>query len=206
MPLSRSPMALLCRFLLFVIRWRAVSPPDVPRKAVIIAAPHTSNWDGFLMLVAAKALGLRIRWAFKADAAKGLVGWLLGKLGALPIRREGNQGVVEALVGEFARHEDLLYAIAPSGTRKKKDNWRSGFYHLARAAKVPVLFGVVDYAGKQAGLVGMHTLTGDVTADMDVVRAAYAPMRALYPAKTTPVRLRDEGIDSPPTPPGQKPS
>ena len=190
--LSRSPGALLCRLLLAVIGWKAVCTVDPPRKAVIIAVPHTSNWDGFLMLVAAKALGLRIRWAFKADAAKGVVGWLLGKVGALPIRREGNQGVVEALVAEFGKHDDLLYAIAPSGTRKKTENWRSGFYHLARAAGVPVLFGTVDYAGKRSGLIGMRELTGDVAADMDAIRAGYAGTAPKFPAKLTPMRLRDE--------------
>ncbi len=179
--------------MLFVIRWRAVctvTPP--PKKAVIVAAPHTSNWDGFIMLLAAKALGIRIRWAFKADAAKGLVGWLLGLVGALPIRREGNQGMVEALAAQFDKHDELLFAIAPSGTRKKKEHWRSGFYHLARAAEVPFLYGVVDYGAKQAGIIGMRSPTGDMGADMDAIRAAYAPAKALYPERMTPIRLRDE--------------
>lgn len=191
--LSRTPGALLARLVFWIIGWKAVNAvTDMPRKAVIIAAPHTSNWDGFLMVLAAKMLGLRIRWAFKAEGVKGIVGWLAMRTGALPIRRDGNLGMTDALAAEFDKHEDLLFSIAPSGTRKKKEHWRSGFYHLAQKANVPILFGTVDYGAKRAGLIGRLETTGDMKADIEAIAAGYEGTVPKFPAKLTPIRFRDE--------------
>lgn len=190
--LSTRLVRVLCRALLALVGWRAMELHPPPPKAVIVAAPHTSNWDGVLMLLAAGALGIRMRWALKAEATRGPIGWLLLRLGALPLRRDGNLGTVEQLTAAFEERDELLLAIAPAGTRSLTEHWRSGFYHLARAARVPMLLGVVDYGARRAGTGPLVRVSDDVGADMDAIRAFYSTTRARFPERTTPARLRDE--------------
>lgn len=191
-PPASGPYAWLCRTLLRIIGWRAISDDPVPSAGVIVSAPHTSNWDAILMLMAAGALGLRIRWVVKESWSTGALGWLILKFGGLPIKRSGGLGMTDLLAEAFAREGDLLLAIAPSGTRRRTDHWRSGFYHVARAAQVPLICGVVDYGGKRAGTGSVLPASGDVKADMDRIRAYYSGVRARFPDKQTPIRLKDE--------------
>ncbi len=187
--------AWFCRTALRLFGWTPISDHPVPQAGVIVAAPHTSNWDSLVMLLAAGALGLRIRWAVKEEWGKGALGLLVKTFGGLPIRRTGGLGMTDLLAAAFAEEPDLLLAIAPSGTRKRTDHWRSGFYHVARAAQVPLICGVVDWGGKRAGTGDVVPVTGDMAADMDRLRAYYAGVQARFPEAQTPIRLKDEGGD-----------
>ncbi len=161
-----------------------------------IASPHTSNWDGVLLVVLAQSVGLSLSFLAKDSLFRGPQRRLLLRFGAIPIDRSGAHNVVTQLIEEFRRREELHLMIAPEGTRASSDYWRSGFYHIARGAEVPLVPGYMDYARKRAGLGSPFRLSGDVCADMDRVREFYAGLgcRARFPHQVGPIRLREEDV------------
>jgi 1-acyl-sn-glycerol-3-phosphate acyltransferase len=167
------------------------APPALP-KYVVVAAPHTWWWDSVWMLAVAWWWGLRVRWVVKSSLARGPVGWLLRRLGAVPVDRSTPQGQVGALAAEVRAQQEIVLSIAPEGTRARQPHWRSGFYHLAREAEVPVCLSYLDYGRQRAGFGPCFALSGDLKADMDRIRAFYAGVRGRYPERFTPPRLREE--------------
>lgn len=176
-------------------RFEGEKPPE--KKYVALAWPHTSNWDGLLLIALTQSIGLSMSWMIKNDWVKGPMGIALKRLGAVAIDRTGANNVVKDMIDAFERDDELVLVIPPEGTRRRSDTWRSGFYHIARGANVPVVPGYLDYGRKCAGLGPAIHLTGDVKADMDKIRAFYAGVaaRGLVPDHVGPIRLRDE--DSP---------
>ena len=181
---------------LWLFGWKVegVRPP-VP-CAVLIAAPHTSNWDLPFMLAMAYVLGLRPSWLGKAELFRWPFGWLMRRLGGLPVDRGARQNLVEQAVGEFAKRDELILVVPPSGTRSRAPHWKSGFYHIARLAGVPIVCTYLDYGRKRGGIGPVFKPSGDVRADMHRIRAFYADVTGKYPALTTPVRLREEDDES----------
>jgi 1-acyl-sn-glycerol-3-phosphate acyltransferase len=116
-------------------------------KLVIIAAPHTSNWDFVFGMTGAFALGLELHWMGKHTLFKPPLGGVMRWLGGLAIDRRAAHGVVEQVADEFARRGQLLLVVTPEGTRSKVERWKTGFWHIARAAGVPILLGGLDYGG-----------------------------------------------------------
>lgn len=167
----------LCRALLRLCGWRfAGELPDVA-KLVLIAAPHSSNWDGFFGLLFKVALRLDIRFVGKREVFFWPLGPILRRLGGIPIDRAAAHDLVAQVADQFASSERLWFGLAPEGTRKKVAKWRSGFWHIARAAQVPILPAYFDYPNRTIG-VGPLLVPGDsYEADMARLRAFYAPIR-----------------------------
>jgi len=165
--------------------------PDAP-KAVVIAAPHTSNWDLPLMLAVAYVLGIRPAWLGKRELFRWPFGWLMRRLGGLPVDRGTRQNLVQQAIDRFDAVDRLLLVIPPSGTRGRATHWRSGFYHIARGARVPIVCGFLDYRRKVGGIGPAFTPSGDLAADMGELRAFYADITGRFPGSTTPVRLLEE--------------
>src|SRR4051812_17780734 len=167
-------------------------PPE--KKYVLLAWPHTSNWDGLLLLTLTRTIDLSMSWMIKNDWVKGPMGIALKRLGAVAIDRKGAHNVVQDMIEAFKRDDELVLVIPPEGTRRRAEYWRSGFYHIARGANVPVVPGYLDYDRKRAGLGPVIHLTGDVKADMDKIRAFYDTVhaRGLVPENVGPIRLKDE--------------
>jgi 1-acyl-sn-glycerol-3-phosphate acyltransferase len=189
----RGPFArFLGRTTLRAFGWSVQTEAVVVDKAIFVAAPHTSNWDGFFMLATSFAMGVKLSWVGKQSLFKPPFGFLIKALGGVAIDRSGGLDTVGQIARVFAEREHLLLAIAPSGTRKYTDYWKTGFYHVARAASVPIMCGFVDYEKKTAGIGPVITTTGDIRADMAQLRAFYDGVTAKVPADKSPVRLRDE--------------
>lgn len=167
-------------------------PPE--KKYVLLAWPHTSNWDGLLLLALTRSIDLSMSWMIKNDWVKGPMGVVLRRLGAVAIDRSKKSNMVQDMIDAFAKDDDLVLVIPPEGTRRRADYWKSGFYHIARGANVPVVPGYLDYGRKRAGLGPAIHLTGDVKKDMDAIRAFYDGIhaRGMIPENVGPVRLRDE--------------
>lgn len=174
--------------------WRYEGPLPAPTKYVCLAYPHTSNWDGVLMVAMAQSVGLKMSWMMKSDWFRGPLGPVMRAVGAVAVDRSQRNNVVDQMVAEFARRQQLVLTIPPEGTRKHAQHWRSGFYHIARGAGVPVVPGYLDYGRKQCGMGEPISLTGDVRADMDRIRAFYArrPPTGLKENQVGPIRLREE--------------
>ncbi len=168
-----------------------VAGPDIP-KFVAIGAPHTSNWDFITFLAAASKLGVPARVIGKQALVRWPFGTLMRRLGIIPLDRDSGQGLVEQMAAEFAANERMALVVAPEGTRKRAPHWRSGFYRIALAAKVPIVFSYIDFDHKRAGFGPTLYPTGDITADMDVIRAFYEPIIGRHPENQGPIVLREE--------------
>jgi 1-acyl-sn-glycerol-3-phosphate acyltransferase len=189
--------AFIGRNILRLIGWRAEGWKDLPPKCIIIGHPHTSNWDFILFLFARWAMGLKIHFVGKHTLFKPPLGWLMRAIGGVAVNRSGGQNSVAAIAEVFEHHERLALGIAPSGSRSYNSHWRSGFYHIAKTAQVPIVLGYVDYTEKLVGLSQFAVeLTGDVPTDMDKIRSFYADKKGRYPAKQNPMFLRSETEES----------
>ncbi len=186
----------ISRFILFVTRWKVVGEAPAAKKMVVLAVPHTSNWDLLYMLCMAKTLGLKISWMGKASLFTGAKGWVLKRLGGLPVDRRAPQGLVAQLAAAFAERDELALTIPPAGTRSFRDHWKSGFYHIAQAADVPVLLSFLDWGTRTGGFGTTYTLTGDIDADMNHIREFYSGMKGRFPDKVSTIRLKEESAEN----------
>lgn len=164
----------LGRWTLRLLGWRVEGAlPDAP-KLVIIAAPHTSNWDFIVGIATKLALGLRVSWFGKDSLFRGPLGIVLRYLGGMPVDRSRSNDVVSQVVSEFARQERMILALAPEGTRKRVDRWRTGFYHIAHGASVPILPVALNW-GERAVQIGQpFTTTGDLDRDLPILQGRFA--------------------------------
>ena len=169
---------------------------DVPtvKKAVCLAVPHTSNWDGLLLVALLRSIGLEMKWMLKSAWMRGPLGPVMRRAGAVGIDRSAPHHVVDAMIEQFDKRDRFLLGIPPEGTRSRREFWKSGFYRIALGANVPVIPGYLDYGRKRAGLGPPITMTGDVRADMDQIRAFYAKLapKAHDPSQFGPIALREE--------------
>lgn len=173
---------------------------ELPRssKGVLIAAPHTSNWDLPYMVAVAWVYGVKLNWLGKHTLFEGLRGPFMRWLGGIAVDRRASNGVVGTLTKRFAESERMYLAIAPEGTRSTARQWHSGFYHIARAAQVPIVCGFLDFGRKVAGVGPAFVPTGDVKADMDRIRQFYAGIRGLRDGSDTEISLREEAAAAAP--------
>lgn len=176
-----------------LVGWRVVGPLPLCETFPEIGAPHTSNWDLPLGLAAAAAFGVRISWLGKDALYRCPVGGLMRWLGGIPIHRDKREGVVEQAAETLASLGWLVLVITPEGTRSGTSYWRSGFYHIATATKVPIFPVYFDRSTRQVGAGPSIYLTGDVERDMNVLRDFYAERRGLRPEDAGEARLREEG-------------
>jgi 1-acyl-sn-glycerol-3-phosphate acyltransferase len=188
--------ALAAKPLLRAAGWRFEGGVPAEKKYVCLAFPHTSNWDGALLVALCQSIGLEMSWMIKSEWTRGPMGVVLRPLGAIGIDRSGSHNVVKQMIDEMKSKDELVLGIPPEGTRKRSEFWRSGFYHIALGANVPVVPGYLDYARKRAGLGDPIHLTGDVGADMDAIRAFYAKLAPVgrFPDHVGPIRLREEDV------------
>jgi 1-acyl-sn-glycerol-3-phosphate acyltransferase len=177
-------------------RWTLRSEPyDTRRPTLLVGAPHTSNWDFVLMLAIAWSTGIHVRWLGKHTLFSGPAGPLMRALGGIPVDRRDPGRVVADVVARIRAGETFSLVVTPEGTRGTGSYWKSGFYRIARDAGLPVTLGYVDRTTMTTGLGPTIELTGDVRADMDVVRGFYADKSGLRPASRTEPRLREEDAD-----------
>ncbi|SDQ12175.1 1-acyl-sn-glycerol-3-phosphate acyltransferase [Microbacterium sp. cf332] len=178
-------------------RWRLVSTPAPTRPTILIGAPHTSNWDFVLMLAIAWRLRIPIRWLGKKSLFDGWRDAPMRRLGGIPVDRADPSRVVADVLAKIAAGEVFGLVITPDGTRGSRTGWKSGFYRIARASGLPVTLGYVDRTTMTTGLGPTIELTGDVGADMSVIRAFYADKAGYRPELRSEPRLRDEDAASP---------
>lgn len=188
----RSPLYWASRLWLRVFGWKAEGDVAAFKKYVVVAAPHTSNWDFPFMLAAAHVLGVRASWLGKHTLFAPPWGWFFRGLGGIPVDRRAPQTLVAQLAERFKAGDELILAVAPEGTRGKVPFWKSGFYHVAAESGVPIALGFLDYDRKLCGLGPYVTPTGNVRADMDRIRAFYRDIRARHPEHASEPRLREE--------------
>ncbi len=169
----------------------------MPDRCVIIAAPHTTNWDFPLMLAHARVCGVKLSWLGKDSLFRGPMGPIMRRFGGVAIDRSAPGGMVAALAKELNERPVLRLLVPAEGTRLKTEYWKSGFYRIAQQADVPLVLSFLDRSTRSGGFGRAFRLTGDVRADMDVIRAFYDGKTGLKADRVGPIRLREE--DAPDT-------
>jgi 1-acyl-sn-glycerol-3-phosphate acyltransferase len=181
-PLTRA----LGRWALRVTGWRFEGAfPDLP-KAVVIVAPHTSNWDFAVGLAAKFALGLRSRWVGKHTLFRWPVGGLLRRLGGMPVDRSAPQDLVQQVIHDFATSERMLFTLAPEGTRKRVPQWKSGYWRIAREAGVPIVLVGFDFAGRRIVIRDPLWPTDSLEQDEAELRRRVTGIAPRHPALYVP--------------------
>lgn len=165
---------------------------DLPelKKYVLIAAPHTSNWDFPLGILTAKALGLKVTWMGKHSLFRRPFGWFFRALGGTPVHRKTARNYIVQMTELFEQSDELILALAPEGTRSKTDHWKTGFHYIARAANVPIVMGHFDYKNKLVSVSHLLYPGDDIEADFIKIRQLYENVRGKNPENTSIIGVR----------------
>lgn len=179
-------MKWIAQFYLFLVGWKIASrlPKDI-KKCVLVAAPHTSNYDYPLSLATLYASGVRVRFLAKKDLFKFPLGILMRASGGMPVDRSRHTNMVDAMVEMFNESKELILMIPVEGTRSYVKEWKSGFYHTAMGAGVPIALGFLDYGRKVSGFGDLFYPTGDYQKDLQEIQNYYRQFLAKYPEKSS---------------------
>lgn len=175
--------------LLNLIGWQFRFKPLPGQHGIAVVYPHTSNVDFFVGLLAKWAVGLQFRWLAKDSLFRGPMGVMMRYWGGVAVDRSAPQGAIKRLAQDMHAAKWFWLAITPEGTRGYRPYWKSGFYRIAMEAQVPVLLVAIDYGKKTIDVTRTITLSGDETADMAAIAAAYEGVRGRFPKDAAPIRL-----------------
>ena len=167
--------------------WEMAGELPAEKRAVVIAVPHTSNWDGFWALVYKVAAQLDIHFFAKQSLFWFPLNILLRALGGVPLDRKRAGSAVDRAIEMFRTNDSFYFGLAPEGTRSRVDHWKSGFYRIAEGADVPVVLGFLDYGKRQIGIGPTLKLSGDWHKDLDFCRDFYSNIEGRWPEKAGPV-------------------
>ena len=169
--------------------------PDTPRY--VIVSTHTSNWDFAFGILGMAILScgfqsIHIVWLGKQELFRGVMGAIFRRIGGIPIDRQHGHGVVEQAIAFLRSRPKLAMLITPQGTRKRRNYWKTGFYHIALGAGVPILLGYIDYRRRAAGPGPLIVPSGDIEADMAIIRDFYQSVTPRYPWQAGDIRVRQK--------------
>jgi 1-acyl-sn-glycerol-3-phosphate acyltransferase len=168
------------KIIIFIYRrhkFTAVGTPPADHRFVIIAVPHTSNWDFPNYIGLTREFGLNTHFMAKTSLFRWPMAKFMRDVGGVPVKRSASRDMVQQMVDQFAAREKFVLTVAPEGTRKSVDAWRTGFYRIAHAAGVPIVCGFMDYESRRAGVGPIITPTGDYEADMAPAFAFYKDIK-----------------------------
>jgi 1-acyl-sn-glycerol-3-phosphate acyltransferase len=181
-PILSPILRVISRIILKIIRWRVVgSIPSDQRKYVLIVAPHTSNWDFVLFVLAVSVLRLKPSVLIKSTLFVGPLGWFLRYCGGIPVNRSQASSLVSYIASIYQENEDFVLIVSPEGTRSPNANWKRGFHHVATAAQVPIVIVYVDSVIKTIGVEGMMEPSDDVDGDLIKLKKFFDTKSGLKP-------------------------
>lgn len=179
-------MQWLAKFIYFkVLGWQVIGntnfSKDKIKKAVIIAVPHTSWHDFYIGILLRSVVNIKTNFVGKKELFVFPLGWFLRSVGGAPINRQSNENNVEAIAKLFEQHDEFRMTLAPEGTRKKVKEWRSGFYYIAKQAKVPIIMFTLDFQNKQNKISEPFYPTDDVEADFKYMYSFFEGVKGKIP-------------------------
>lgn len=160
--------------------WKLEGAPPHEKKYVLIAVPHTSNWDFPITLAMAFLFKFDIFWMGKDSLFVGPFGPILRWLGGIPVDRAQSTNLVQQTINAFNKNDELVVTIPPEGTRSRVEKWKTGFYYIALGANVPIALGFLDYKRKVGGFGPTFYPTGNLEQDIADIRKFYAPISGLH--------------------------
>lgn len=185
---------LIFKLLFKLNKWRVFDEFDTKntvKQCVMIAAPHTTNWDLVYAVAALNMLGVKTKFTIKKEWMRFPLNIAIGPMGGIGIDRtpkkdsglKRKRNMVDVMAELYEKHDELNILVTPEGSRDKRTKWRTGFYHVALKAKVPIMFGYVDYKNKVAGIGGKLIPTGNIKADMKKIMQFYSKINPKFPEK-----------------------
>ena len=179
----------IARLILKVSGWTPVGAPPDYDKVVFIAAPHTTNWDGFWLLVYKSALVVDVHFLAKHSLFWWPMGPVLRAMGAMPIDRTISASTVRQVVDAFAERDKFWFALSPEGTRKWQPYWKTGFYEIASATRAPIVLAFIDYPRKQMGIGITLPAERNFDEDLQTIHQFYARFEGRIPENTGPIEF-----------------
>ena len=188
-PILRNLLQVLSIVVLRSLGWRRSGQlPKIP-KFVVIAGPHTSNWDFPIGLAIVFAFKMKMNWLGKDSLFRWPFGSFFKWLGGIPINRSKSGDIVAQMIKTFRENAKMIMVVAPEGTRKKVKYWKTGFYRIAQGADVPIVMGFIDYVRKLGGFGPALMPCGDIESDIEKIRAFYDNVTGKIPDKSTPATI-----------------
>ena len=172
--------------------WKIKNSPPITSKYVLIAAPHTSNWDFALMLLTSYVTKVPLHWMGKKSLFKWPFNSLMVALGGVPINREKRGSVVSITATKIMTEKKFVLVVPPEGTRSKTEFWKSGFLHIAREAKIPIVFSYLDYKKKE---IGFSAPINQILHSKKIIETAntfYEDVTGLYPKNFGPIKFKED--------------
>ena len=177
---------LLSKLLFKLNGWKVIGTHTYPNKCMVITAPHTSNWDFFIGRCYAYIIGIHPQYLIKSELFLPVLGTLLKWNGGIPVYRKAKHNVVEQVVEMINKSTAINIGIAPEGTRKRVEKWKTGFYHIAVKANVPILLLKMDYEKKEIGIMCDFMPCGDFEKDMLFIQEQYKGVKGKIPEYYNP--------------------
>lgn len=182
-PILSGLFHLLARIIMWILGWRVEGKlPDIP-KFILIGAPHTSNWDFVLFLGLIFHLRANVSFMGKAELFRFPIGWFFRYCGGVPVDRKKSTGLVDQMVKVCNESEKFILTIAPEGTRHHVQEWKRGFYHIAKGAGIPLVMAVVDGKHREVRIGQVFHLTEDMEADMTAIQGYFAGVAGINPQR-----------------------
>ena len=172
-PIFREALSLVARLFLRIKGWKVTGETPQYKKYILIAAPHTSNWDFVFMLCVVLSRKMDARWMGKQQLFKPPFHGVMKWLGGIAIERSKTNNTVDSMVNAFQSTPSLTLLITPEGTRSKVKEWKTGFYRIATAAEIPIVLGFIDASTKTCGFGDTFNPSGDIDEDMQKIKANY---------------------------------
>jgi 1-acyl-sn-glycerol-3-phosphate acyltransferase len=184
-------MQSLARFILKIFGWQAELAVQMADKCVLVAAPHTTNWDFPLAILGMSAMGIKFNWVAKHTLFRWPFGFFMRLLGGISLdRKSGGAGFAIKAIETFHELDRFVLAIAPEGTRHRTDYWKAGFYKIATKSNVPIALGYVDFKKKIIGIGKILMPGGNRDKDFVMIKDFYLDKSGKYPEKQGEIRLR----------------
>lgn len=190
LPISRR----ISKTILRLFGWKIEMQLPNEEKYLVIGAPHTSNWDFPLALLALSAMGLNYAWVGKHTLFRFPLGIFLRAIGGIPVDRHVRQGFIKQMIELFFSSPTLVLALAPEGTRSRTTYWKTGFYAIATEAAIPVALGYIDYQKKQLGIGATLYPSGKIEEDFSLLQQFYHDKTGKYPGQKSLVRIRKKDV------------
>jgi len=174
----------IAAFIYKLLGWKTVGsiPPEL-KKYVILAAPHTSNWDFLYGRLYFYIFKIPVKFFIKKELFFFPMGFLFDLMGGVPVDRSKNTNLTDEIAKSFERNDKMAMMVTPEGTRSYSPDWKKGFYFIAQKANVPIILGFLDYPKKEAGFGPVFYPTGDVDKDIEEIKSFYRTKKGRFPEK-----------------------
>lgn len=180
---------ILSKIIFWMIGWEVIGISDYPKKCIVVAAPHTSNWDFLIGRCYGYIVDITPKYLIKSELFFPVLGTLFKWNGGIPVYRKSQHNIVDQIVARFNNADKLILGIAPEGTRKRVEKWKTGFYHIANNANLPILLLAMDYKNKKVGIINQFIPTDDIEKDILFIQDQFKSIEGKIPENYNPIIL-----------------